>query len=400
MSETSSVFSSASAIPSTADAVEADECGVVAVADTHMHLRIAAIFIILVGATGGALFPVLAKRSRWLKVPTSMFNFAKYFGSGVIIATAFIHLLAPGLEALESECLSDAWHEYPYALALCMVSIFGIFVTELLAFRWGSSKLAKLGLHHDAHGHHAGSHAAHGPEGQLTSPEEDAGTLSEKPEGKRSLSIEERTRSPSLDMSLAEEDIEAQKAPRHGHDEKHPHDHHHHGASHEDGQHSSIPQIIGVAILEFGVILHSILIGLTLAVDESFTVLFIVLTFHQTFEGLGIGSRLAYMKLPARYNYIPIVAALVYGLTTPLGLAIGLGVRTSYNPASATASIVSGVLDSVSSGILIYTGLVELLAHEFLFSKDMMSASNGHVLYALGSMFLGCGVMALLGRWA
>ena len=92
----------------------------------------------------------------------------------------------------------------------------------------------------------------------------------------------------------------------------------------------------------------SILIGLTLAVDESFTVLFIVLTFHrssylsllhstttflssisETFEGLGIGSRLAYMKLPARYNYIPIVAALVYGLTTPLGLAIGLGVRTS-----------------------------------------------------------------------
>ena len=110
----------------------------------------------------------------------------------------------------------------------------------------------------DAHGHHAGSHAAHGPEGQLTSPEEDAGTLSEKPEGKRSLSIEERTRSasldrtPSLDMSSGEEDIEAQKPPHHHHDQHH----HHHGASHEDEHHSSIPQIIGVAILEFGVILH------------------------------------------------------------------------------------------------------------------------------------------------
>ncbi|KAL1748195.1 Zinc/iron permease [Schizophyllum fasciatum] len=349
-----------------------------------MHLRIAAIFVILVGATGGALFPVLAKRSRWLTVPPSMFNFAKYFGSGVIIATAFIHLLAPGLEALESECLSESWHEYSYALALCMASIFGIFVTELLAFRWGSSKLAKLGLHHDAHGHHAGSHAAHGPEGQLTSPDEDAGTLSEQ--------TDEKERSPSPGVSSGE-DIEAQKT----HGDRH---HHHHGAHSEGTEHSSIPQIIGVAILEFGVVLHSILIGLTLAVDESFTVLFIVLTFHQTFEGLGIGSRLAYMKLPPRYNYIPVVAAIVYGLTTPLGIAIGLGVRTSYNPASATASIVSGVLDSISSGILIYTGLVELLAHEFLFSKDMMSASNGHVLYALGSMFLGCGVMALLGKWA
>ena len=60
-------------------------------------------------------------------VPSS---FAKYFGSGVIvcltfnlsscklserafeIATAFIHLLSPGLDALTRPCLSDAWRAY------------------------------------------------------------------------------------------------------------------------------------------------------------------------------------------------------------------------------------------------------------------------------------------------
>ena len=42
------------------------------------------------------------------------------------------------------------------------------------------------------------------------------------------------------------------------------------------------------------------------------------------------------------------------------GIAIGLGVRSTYNPDSMKASIVSGVLDSLSSGILIYTGLVEV----------------------------------------
>lgn len=94
--------------------------------------------------------------------------------------------------------------------------------------------------------------------------------------------------------------------------------------------------------------------------DEDFKVLFAVLVFHQTFEGLGIGARLAYLKLADRYNYIPFVAAIVYGLSTPLGIAIGLGVRTSYNPGSTTASIVSGVMDSLSAGILIYTGLVEV----------------------------------------
>jgi len=161
-----------------------------------------------------------------------------------------------------------------------------------------------------------------------------------------------------------------------------------------------LTQIIGVAILEFGVVLHSVLIGLTLAVAENFKVLFVVLVFHQTFEGLGIGSRLAFLDLPRRFHWVPIAGAILYGLTTPIGIAAGLGVRTSYNPDSSTASIVSGVLDSFSAGILVYTGLVELFAHEFLFNKEMISASNGKLAYALGSMCLGCALMALLGKWA
>ena len=106
------------------------------------------------------------------------------------------------------------------------------------------------------------------------------------------------------------------------------------------------------------------------------------------------------MHLPAKHNAIPMVAALVYGLTTPIGIAAGLGIRTTYNPGTAHASIVSGILDATSAGILIYTGLVELLAHEFLFSREMREASNGKVLYAIGCMCLGCGLMALLGKWA
>lgn len=73
-----------------------------------------------------------------------------------------------------------------------------------------------------------------------------------------------------------------------------------------------------------------------------------------------MGSRLAYMALPHKYNHIPIFGALLYGITTPLGIAIGLGIRSSYNPGSTTASIVSGILDAISAGILIYTGLVEV----------------------------------------
>ncbi|KAF8159587.1 ZIP-like iron-zinc transporter [Crassisporium funariophilum] len=342
--------------------IEPLNCGSGGGSDADFNLRIASIFIILVGSSTGALFPVLAKRSSWLHVPKGVFDFAKYFGSGVIIATAFIHLLAPGLEALSSPCLAEGWSEYPYALALCLLSIFVIFIVELIAFRWGTAKLAKLGKAHDAHGHSLGSHAAHGPEGfeqSLTPPKNEKVA------------------------SQASSDIESS------------------GEIHDHGFEDTIStQVIGVGILEFGVVLHSVLIGLTLAVDENFKILFIVLVFHQTFEGLGIGSRLAYLELPRRFSWVPVAGAVIYGLTTPIGIAIGLAARASYNPGSTTASIVSGVLDSLSAGILMYTGLVELFAHEFLFNKEMMNSSNAKLAYAVGSMCLGCALMALLGKWA
>ena len=66
------------------------------------------------------------------------------------------------------------------------------------------------------------------------------------------------------------------------------------------------------------------------------------------------------MKLPPSYNWVPVAGGVLYGLTTPIGIAAGLGVRSTYNPGTATASIVSGVLDSLSAGILLYTGLVEV----------------------------------------
>ncbi|KDR76838.1 hypothetical protein GALMADRAFT_225700 [Galerina marginata CBS 339.88] len=328
-------------------------CGNGGGADTFKGLRIASVFIIALGSFMGALFPVLAARSKWLHVPPAVFDFAKYFGSGVIIATAFIHLLSPALDELSSPCLDPSWLIYPYPLALCMLSIFSIFIVELIAFRWGTAKLKALGVGYDSHGH-GSSHAAHGPEGK------DNGETKE-------------TTSQDIESATEEEEQSAADA---------------------------IAQMLGVAILEFGVLLHSVLIGLTLAVDPDFKVLFVVIVFHQAFEGLGVGSRLASLKLPPKYRWWQILGGCLYGITTPIGIAVGLGVKSTYNPGSTKASIVSGVLDSLSSGILLYTGLVELLAHEFLFNKEVINWSNGKLAYALGCMLAGTGIMALLGRWA
>ena len=168
-------------------------------------------------------------------------------------------------------------------------------------------------------------------------------------------------------------------------------------------------QMTAIFILEFGVVFHSVFVGLTLAVaGQEFNTLYIVLVFHQTFEGLGLGSRLATVPWPSsslsavrwpssrssgnnKQPITPYIFALAYALSTPIALAIGLGVRETYQPGSQTALIINGVFDSISAGILIYTGLVELMAHEFMFSAVMRRARLRVVMSAFGMMCAGAG---------
>lgn len=58
--------------------------------DGRLGLRISSLFVILVISTAATFFPVLAARSKRIKVPLYVYLFARYFGAGVIIATAFI----------------------------------------------------------------------------------------------------------------------------------------------------------------------------------------------------------------------------------------------------------------------------------------------------------------------
>ncbi|KAF9790427.1 putative zinc-regulated transporter 2 [Thelephora terrestris] len=198
----------------------------------------------------------------------------------------------------------------------------------------------------------------------------------------------------------------------------HHHVHHEKGdeeaaSTSSSGPDSALAQIISIAILEFSVALHSVLVGLTLAVNENFIILFVVLIFHhqlassvffhlryslnlaETFEGLGIGSRLAFLEVDKKSNWVPIAAAFLYGLTTPIGIAAGLGARSIYNPGTVTALIVSGTMDSISAGILIYTSLLELMAHDFLFNKEMLAAPQWKINLCSGFDDARCSVDGL-----
>lgn len=98
-------------------------------------------------------------------------------------------------------------------------------------------------------------------------------------------------------------------------------------------------QFAAFSILEAGIIWHSVFIGLNFGVAGSeWSTLYIVLMFHQAFEGLGIGARLSTIPFPPKYkSWLPWVCIAGYGITTPISMAIGLGVRNTYNSGSYEA---------------------------------------------------------------
>jgi solute carrier family 39 (zinc transporter), member 1/2/3 len=355
--------------------------------DGRIGLRVAAIFIIWLGSTIGSVFPVYANRHKGMKVPEWTFFVAKYFGSGVIVATAFIHLLGPAEDALRNPCLTGPITSYSWAEGIILMTIFVLFFIELMVMRYGN-----FGHDHEhehereqGHGHNEPSHAE-----LETLHEDDISTIGGK------------AASPGIEPTAA---MRTRSRSTHAPGE----DHLGHARQHTDIEEVDNPfsledykaQMTAIFILEFGIIFHSVFIGLTLAVaGQEFNTLFIVLVFHQTFEGLGLGSRLAVTPWPRTSKWTPYVLALAYGFSTPIAIAVGLGVRKTYPPGSQTTLIVNGVFDSISAGILIYTGLVELMAHEFMFSNSMRKAKLKAVLAAFGLMCLGAGLMALLGKWA
>ncbi|CAJ0627182.1 465_t:CDS:2 [Entrophospora sp. SA101] len=300
----------------------------------NLGLHIASFFIILATSSLGAFIPVISTRNPNLKVPKLVYFSTKHFGTGVILATAFIHMIPTAFEALSEDCLPEIWHNYAWPGAISMMAALLVFFIEYLATNYTDEfddKNKEILPRNDDNIKGAA---------EVTNISQPNGTL----------------------VVL-----------------------------------TNSSQTIGVVVLEFGICFHSVIIGMALSVASGteFISLFCALVFHQTFEGLGLGSRIAALKLPEG-SFKPWLMSLAYGATTPLGIAIGLSVRETYNPSSSTALIVQGVLDAISAGILLYAALVELLASDFIYGSQFRKYSTLQKLYAFFLLLLGAGMMALI----
>ena len=369
--------------------------------DSDLGVRISSIFVILIGGLIGSMLPIISKNRSIC--PAWVFFIAKYFGSGVIVATAFIHLLAPANEELGDECLTGAITDYPWAEGIALMTVFMLFFVELIVMRSGMFDDHKV---HE-HATNAGTPGLSTKgflEGinELTEPSFATGnrrksSVATPARGEDHLGHQHDHRDlnvPADGIATIREGEKLSEA-----DSQHDHDVEH--GSYDD----YAAQMTAIFILEFGVIFHSIFIGLTLAVTKAgseFSILYVVLVFHQTFEGMGLGTRLAITPWAknSRGRITPYLMAVGFALATPIAIAIGLGVRYTFQPGSQTALVVTGVFDSISAGILLYTGLVELMAHEFMFSRNMQNSTSLVMLGAFFFMCLGAGLMALLGKWA
>ncbi|KAJ4840150.1 hypothetical protein Tsubulata_000226, partial [Turnera subulata] len=279
------------------------------------------------------------------------------FASGVILATGFIHVLPDAMESLTSPCLNeDPWGKFPFSGFVAMMSAIGCLMIDCFATSF-YSKRAHL---------------------------------------RKEVSSADRGEHNNNNK------VDEENAIHEGHhDEGHVHLHVHgtHGHSHGPAvvHGSGSDQIllrhrILTQVLELGIVVHSVIIGISLGASKSPSTirpLVAAITFHQFFEGLGLGGCISQAKFKA---ITAIYMVIFFSLTTPVGIAIGMGIASGYNENSPRALIVQGLLDSSSAGILIYLALVDLLAADFMNPKVLNSG-----LLKLGvnvALLLGAGLMS------
>ncbi|RDA82807.1 hypothetical protein CP532_1363 [Ophiocordyceps camponoti-leonardi (nom. inval.)] len=366
-------------------------------------LHVAALLIIWFVSTFGCSFPIMAAKLPWLRIPRRFFFAVRHFGTGVLIATAFVHLLPTAFISLGNPCLGSFWtQKYPAMPgAIALASIFLVTVIEMLLHpsRHAQSSDHSIGEDGVRPSQHICSGTAGLPFSDLKGSRSARSTT-------LALGMTQLKNSPVMESEAAEiengqpsRDNDADSEPKSGPAESREAD------STEAGQVS--PDLLRrkerlqCILLEMGILFHSVFIGMAVSVSvgADFVVLLIAIVFHQTFEGLALGARISAIEWGSK-KWQPWCMALAYGCTTPLGQAIGLATHTLYSPDSEIGLIVVGVMNAVSAGLLTFASLVELLSEDFLSDQSWRDLRGKQRVIACILVFFGAFFMSLVGAWA
>ncbi|XP_078435851.1 fe(2+) transport protein 1-like [Wolffia australiana] len=311
-----------------------------------LKLKIIAIFVILAASTAGIALPLFSNVLPALAPDKKLFVVVKAFASGVILSTGFMHVLPDSINSLQSKCLSSSvWREFPFSTFIAMVSSVGTLMMESL---WMAVQHRRQQAKVDP---------IEGEELSSAAP----GTLVHVHGHDHFLAVLPASKDEVLDGTLRRYRVIAQ-------------------------------------VLEMGIVVHSIVIGLSMGASQSpctIRPLVAALCFHQFFEGMGLGGCLVQAEYKTRMKLIMVF---FFSVTTPLGVALGIGLSNIYSDNSPTALIVIGILNACSSGLLIYMALVNLLAADFMGSR--LQASINLQGWAYLAVLLGMAGMSVMSKWA
>ncbi|KAK6004102.1 hypothetical protein QM012_008952 [Aureobasidium pullulans] len=397
--------------------------------DYNMPLHVFALVLILVLSTLACSFPILVRRLPRMPVPRQFLFLSRHFGTGVLIATAFVHLLPTAFNSLTDPCLPPFWnHGYP-AMAgfIAMISVMVVVGVEMFFASKGaghshsSEYLSPCEQHEDmvplrSNNREGISRPLHKrsdsyrpfSQGQIGTHEEstenmvlqDPSPWQENGSYKDTQPLAQKGRA-SLD-SNSDLDLDELDAHMDGHSHGHVIEPSLERTGSPSEQQQQQKMLLQCLLLEAGILFHSVFIGMAVSVatGTSFIVLLVAISFHQTFEGLALGSRIAAITIFPKRSPRPWLMALAYGTTTPLGQAIGLLVHNLYDPFSQTGLLMVGIMNAISSGLLLFAGLVELLAEDFLSDESYVVLKGRKRLQACGAVVAGALLMALVGAWA
>jgi solute carrier family 39 (zinc transporter), member 1/2/3 len=95
-----------------------------------------------------------------------------------------------------------------------------------------------------------------------------------------------------------------------------------------------------------------------------------------------------------------LLMALAFAVTTPIGMAIGIGVLNTFNGNDPQTLIAIGTLDALSAGVLVWVGVVEMWAGDWMFGGELANASPLLTTFSFIGLLAGMIIMSVLGKWA
>jgi zinc transporter 1/2/3 len=329
----------------------ADACTFSPLPVEDLGWHIAAIFFVLVASALGVFLPLILNREGSGHRVKIVLAIGKHVGTGALLSLGFIHLLFPAIEELGNACLGAPWNRYPFALLFAMLAAMLMHLVEVVAHTYVHSR-----GHHDECESRFDVESGKKPDNAIEGEFHQSKVALTGPGNLRLLG-------------------------------------HNHGVL----LHAREEDALSALILEVGLTVHSIIIGIALGIAEEgeLAALIPALSFHQLFEGLAMGSQIAAVGFK---SWKAIVMALIYTVSAPIGVAIGIGIRSNYDANSSSTIFSQGILEAVSAGIILYAAFVTMLAYEFASDYHEFKAISVRVaLFA--ALWFGAGVLSAIGIW-